>query len=126
MSDLIARTRHGLCLLASSTRTVTGARRFATTSFLEDSMSTRNIPSDQLLARFRAAAERTAEQQRAIQVEVDRKDERAAKEKKGEKESKRAVQAGTRTQPETPLPKQHLAKPGLEVELEPRPRYLAP
>ena len=90
------------------------------------STPTRSTSSEQLLARYRAAAERTAEQQRAIQVEVDRKDERAAKQKKDQKSDKRAVQAGVRTQPENPLPKQHLAKPGLEVQLEPRPRFLAP
>ena len=36
------------------------------------------------------------------------------------------MQAGQRKYPEPPLPKQHLAKPGLESDLEPRPRYLAP
>jgi NAD(P)-dependent dehydrogenase (short-subunit alcohol dehydrogenase family) len=36
------------------------------------------------------------------------------------------VQAGQRRYPEPPLPKQHLEKPGVESELEPRPRYSAP
>jgi NAD(P)-dependent dehydrogenase (short-subunit alcohol dehydrogenase family) len=37
-----------------------------------------------------------------------------------------AVQAGQRKYPEPPQPKQHLAKPGLESDLKPRPRYEAP
>jgi len=36
------------------------------------------------------------------------------------------VQAGSRKQPEPPLPAQHLAKPGLESALEPRPQFMAP
>ncbi len=43
---------------------------------------------------------------------------------RGKKEG--AVQAGQRKYPEPPLPKQHLAKPGLESDLEPRPKFLAP
>jgi NAD(P)-dependent dehydrogenase (short-subunit alcohol dehydrogenase family) len=37
-----------------------------------------------------------------------------------------AVQAGQRKYPEPPQPKQHLAKPGLESHLKPRPKYEAP
>jgi NAD(P)-dependent dehydrogenase (short-subunit alcohol dehydrogenase family) len=37
-----------------------------------------------------------------------------------------AVQAGQRKYPEPPQPKQHLAKPGLESNLKPRPKYEAP
>lgn len=36
------------------------------------------------------------------------------------------MQAGARRYPEPPLPKQHLAKPGLEAQLEPPPMYDAP
>jgi NAD(P)-dependent dehydrogenase (short-subunit alcohol dehydrogenase family) len=43
-----------------------------------------------------------------------------------EKKKETAVQAGQRRYPEPPLPKQHLAKPGLESELDPRPKFLAP
>jgi len=43
---------------------------------------------------------------------------------KGKKEG--AVQAGAKRYPEPPAPKQHLEKPGLESELEPRPEYRAP
>ena len=44
--------------------------------------------------------------------------------KPGKKEG--AVQSGQRRYPEPPLPEQHLRKPGLESELEPRPQYQAP
>ncbi len=37
-----------------------------------------------------------------------------------------AVQAGTRRQPENPLPRQHQSKPGRESALDPQPRFLAP
>lgn len=68
------------------------------------------------------AADAAARRQRALQQQVDRRD--AAKPKK--KAEKKAVQAGTRRQPENPLPKQHLRKPGNEHALEVEPRYLAP
>jgi NAD(P)-dependent dehydrogenase (short-subunit alcohol dehydrogenase family) len=44
--------------------------------------------------------------------------------KSGKKEG--AVQGGQRRYPEPPLPEQHLRKPGLESQLEPRPQYQAP
>lgn len=76
----------------------------------------------------------TVERQREIQRQVDEKDQ-AAKAKKtakgagkpgGNGRKKPAVQAGTREQPENPMPAQHIAKPGNEHELELAPRYLAP
>ncbi|MBA3319085.1 MAG: SDR family oxidoreductase [Gemmatimonadales bacterium] len=36
------------------------------------------------------------------------------------------MQGGPRKYPEPPLPKQHLAKPGLESDLKPRPQFMAP
>ncbi|MGQ9368695.1 SDR family oxidoreductase [Azospirillum sp. ST 5-10] len=66
-------------------------------------------------------AERTAEEHRAIQRQVEEADARA----KGSG-SQGAMQAGPRPEPELPLPAQHLKKPGLESDLEPRPRYRAP
>ncbi|MBA3258127.1 MAG: SDR family oxidoreductase [Gemmatimonadales bacterium] len=64
-------------------------------------------------------------------AESDRKLQRQAEGRREQTEQTKpkkegAVQAGARRQPELPLPKQHLQKPGLESELEPRPRYLAP
>ena len=65
----------------------------------------------------------TAEKQRDLQREQDRK-EPASSEGGGEKPA-RAVQTGPRAQPEH-LPDQHLRKPGLEAEMELKPRFLAP
>jgi NAD(P)-dependent dehydrogenase (short-subunit alcohol dehydrogenase family) len=61
-------------------------------------------------------------QQRKIQREQDARD--AAKpEARGKSEA--PVQAGARPQP-TSLPAQHIAKPGLEAEMDLKPRFLAP
>jgi NAD(P)-dependent dehydrogenase (short-subunit alcohol dehydrogenase family) len=63
------------------------------------------------MQRFREAAERTAEEQRRIQAQMDQRE--AEREKPGEEEEKsQAVQAGPRQHPENPLPEQHLEKPG--------------
>ncbi len=64
-----------------------------------------------------------AESDRALQRDAEARRPRAeqAKPKK-----KGAVQAGERRYPEPPMPEQQLEKPGLESDLEPRPRYLAP
>ena len=67
---------------------------------------------------------RTGAQYRAIQATIDAKDK--AKPAKRKEEEKKAVHAGDRKQPENPLPKQHLEKPGLEADLQLKPRYLAP
>ncbi|HEX2249466.1 MAG TPA: SDR family oxidoreductase [Gemmatimonadales bacterium] len=69
----------------------------------------------------KAAGQATAEAHRKLQREAE-----ARRKDKPESKKEGAVQAGPRRYPETPLPKQHLRKPGLESELEPRPHYLAP
>lgn len=74
---------------------------------------------------YRRAAEETAEAQRRLQAEIDRRD-RERKQAGEAKAEAGAVQAGPRKYPENPLPPQHLEKPGLESELEPRPRFEAP
>jgi NAD(P)-dependent dehydrogenase (short-subunit alcohol dehydrogenase family) len=76
----------------------------------------------------RTTTDRTTRAHREIQREVDQTDDQKKKSQQGDQQSrkKQAVQAGTREQPATPLPEQHLAKPGLEADLEPRPNYLAP
>ena len=81
-------------------------------------MATRRKPS--------AGGTKVAERQRALQREADSK--QARKKKPGGKAAKKKspVQAGTRRQPENPMPAQHLAKPGNEHELEQQPRFLAP
>ncbi|OEZ90593.1 general stress protein 39 [Janthinobacterium sp. HH106] len=59
--------------------------------------------------------------QRAIQQEQDGRD--AAK---PDQESKAPVQTGSRSQPAPPLPAQHLDKPGIEGQMQLKPRFLAP
>jgi NAD(P)-dependent dehydrogenase (short-subunit alcohol dehydrogenase family) len=71
--------------------------------------------------------ETTVATQRNVQRNVDSKD--ASKEPEGSsgsEERKTPVQAGEGRQPEPPFPAQHLAKPGRESELQPKPHYLAP
>jgi NAD(P)-dependent dehydrogenase (short-subunit alcohol dehydrogenase family) len=71
--------------------------------------------------RFVKAAERTATAERAIQKNIDRK-EASQKPKK----TNGAMQAGARRYPEPPLPKQHIAKPGKEADLDLAPMFDAP
>jgi len=68
-----------------------------------------------------ATAKRTAKTQRSIQRQVARADRRAPKRK-----ADGAMQAGARTYPELPFPKQHQPKPGHESRLNPQPLYDAP
>ncbi|HEU4560480.1 MAG TPA: SDR family oxidoreductase, partial [Longimicrobium sp.] len=75
---------------------------------------------------FRDAAEETAREQRRIQEEIDRRDRERKEKQGGEDEQDGGVQAGEREQPENPMPDQHLEKPGVEAEMELRPRYAAP
>lgn len=75
------------------------------------------------MATSKNAGRSPAERQRRIQRETDMRDQSKPKKEKGESPP---VQAGTRRQPEGPLPEQHLVKPGLESELTPRPNFLAP
>jgi NAD(P)-dependent dehydrogenase (short-subunit alcohol dehydrogenase family) len=67
-------------------------------------------------------ADSTAAKQRRIQAEQDAKDRAARK----PPPKKTAVQTGHRDHPGTPLPKQHLAKPGLEAEMDLKPQFMAP
>jgi NAD(P)-dependent dehydrogenase (short-subunit alcohol dehydrogenase family) len=69
-----------------------------------------------------SGADRTASRQRKLQDRIEGKDARKGA-ASAEKE-KKPVQAGVRRQP-TRLPAQHLAKPGLESELDLRPRFEA-
>lgn len=65
-----------------------------------------------------------AARQREFQQEQDTRD--AAARKKAPPKSKTAVQAGARRQPATPLPAQHLRKPGTEAAMQLQPRFEAP
>ena len=68
------------------------------------------------------AAKTAAGRQRAIQRGVDALDRR----KKPSEAKDKPVQAGTRKQPQNPMPAQHLRKPGNEHDLTLSPRFLAP
>jgi NAD(P)-dependent dehydrogenase (short-subunit alcohol dehydrogenase family) len=70
-----------------------------------------------------AAGEAKARSDRKLQQQAEQARPRSQK-KPQKKEG--AVQTGQRKHPEPPLPEQHLRKPGLERELEPRPQYEAP
>jgi len=72
--------------------------------------------------RFESEAERTAQEERAIQHKIDRSDQTQAE----HKETGGAMQAGARIYPVPPLPEQHLQKPGIEGDLELKPMYDAP
>jgi NAD(P)-dependent dehydrogenase (short-subunit alcohol dehydrogenase family) len=77
--------------------------------------------------RYREAGERAAQEQRRIQERIDGRERH---QQDGGKEQQRnvsgnGVQTYPREQPGTPLPAQHLEKPGLESELDPSPRYRA-
>ncbi len=65
----------------------------------------------------------TAEKQRALQREQDRKEPQQGG-GQGEKEAK-GIQTGTRPYPDS-LPSQTLAKPGIEADMELKPHFMAP
>jgi NAD(P)-dependent dehydrogenase (short-subunit alcohol dehydrogenase family) len=69
------------------------------------------------------ATDPMAEKQREIQREQDRKDD--SKAKGGGQQPSKAVQTGPRAQPEE-LPAQHMPKPGIEADMQLRPRFEAP
>ncbi len=70
-----------------------------------------------------AAGKAKAQSDRKLQDDAEQK-RKKAENSNGKKSG--ATQAGTRKQPEPPHPKQQLEKPGLESDLEPKPKYLAP
>ena len=79
--------------------------------------------------RAEAGGEREAKRQRALQKEQEQR--RASRAEQQSREARSSgkdspSQLGARDYPEPPLPKQHLRKPGLESELDPRPDYIAP
>jgi NAD(P)-dependent dehydrogenase (short-subunit alcohol dehydrogenase family) len=71
---------------------------------------------------FARAAEKVAEQQRAIQRKIDAAD----KSRNGKNKAKKLPQTGARDYPAPPFPEQHLQKPGLETDLDLKPMYDAP
>jgi len=76
-------------------------------------------------------AQKTTTQYRTIQREIDQRDQQQQKGEGGKQGGKgeqkqQAAQAGPHAEPTPPMPKQHLEKPGLESEITPRPKYMAP
>jgi NAD(P)-dependent dehydrogenase (short-subunit alcohol dehydrogenase family) len=71
------------------------------------------------------SADSTAEKQREIQREQDSKDEAQTKQGSEQKADK-AVQAGARQQPQPPLQERHHEKPGIEAQMQVKPRFDAP
>jgi NAD(P)-dependent dehydrogenase (short-subunit alcohol dehydrogenase family) len=69
--------------------------------------------------RFAKAANAVASAGRAIQKRIDRKE----RNRPAKKPSTAAMQAGARRYPAPPLPKQHLAKPGKEADLQLQPMF---
>jgi NAD(P)-dependent dehydrogenase (short-subunit alcohol dehydrogenase family) len=65
-----------------------------------------------------------AARQRAIQQEQDQRDE--SSQQQGQSAKGEPPPTGTREQPRNPLPSQHLEKPGLEAEMDLKPRFMAP
>jgi len=72
---------------------------------------------------FEPGAERAARKARKIQEDVDRKERRSSDD---DEDGDDAPQTGARPYPLSPMPEQHLKKPGIEAKLEPGPMYDAP
>ncbi len=66
-----------------------------------------------------------AEKNRQIQARAEELRKRREKQQ-SKSDDQKAVQVGARKYAEPPMPAQHLAKPGLEAELQERPEYVAP
>ena len=67
------------------------------------------------------SVERVANQQREMPRGQDRRDSQPEQ----KQQSKAAVQTGEPTQPAPPMPRQHLLKPGLEADMELKPKFMA-
>lgn len=76
--------------------------------------------------RRRHDGDSVGEKQRELQREQDRKDESAAKGQQQGGSKDQAVQAGKRDEPAPPMPAQHMPKPGIEAQMELKPKFLAP
>jgi NAD(P)-dependent dehydrogenase (short-subunit alcohol dehydrogenase family) len=81
------------------------------------------MPDDPSSSDHPGSSGATAQKQRRIQAEQDRRD--AAPAQEGKPEAKGAPQTSPSRQPQE-LPAQHIDKPGLEADLELKPRYEAP
>lgn len=70
-------------------------------------------------------ADGIADKQRSIQQAQDQKDSQK-QQAGGQSQRFQAVQASPETQPQPPLPGQHLEKPGLDADMQLKPRFMAP
>ncbi|MDQ3058443.1 MAG: SDR family oxidoreductase [Pseudomonadota bacterium] len=71
--------------------------------------------------------EDVAHKQRTIQQAQDQKDgQKRQASAGGQSQQSKAVQAGPDEQPAPPLPGQHLEKPGMEADMQLKPRFMAP
>jgi NAD(P)-dependent dehydrogenase (short-subunit alcohol dehydrogenase family) len=71
----------------------------------------------------------TIKRQRAIQAATDHDEQHKTKSKSTSAKTPSThgpTTSGERTHPENPLPAQHLRKPGIEQDLDPRPQFMAP
>ncbi|MER2535974.1 MAG: SDR family oxidoreductase [Rhizobiaceae bacterium] len=68
-----------------------------------------------------APGKAAAAKQRKVQSQVDSTDRQ-----KGKAAKPKPMQAGARTYPEPPFPRQHHPKPGMEADIDPAPMYDAP
>ncbi|HEY8050687.1 MAG TPA: SDR family oxidoreductase, partial [Ramlibacter sp.] len=73
-----------------------------------------------------AKGEATAGKQREIQREQDSKDQQAKATQGGGDKQDKVPQTGARQQPQPPMEEPHHAKPGIEQEMQTRPRFDAP
>jgi len=80
--------------------------------------SARNTPR-------RKDGDSVGEKQRELQREQDQKDESAAQAKQRGGRKEQSVQAGLREEPAPPMPAHHMTKPGVEAEMDLKPRFLA-
>jgi NAD(P)-dependent dehydrogenase (short-subunit alcohol dehydrogenase family) len=72
------------------------------------------------------APDPTAERQRELQREQDRKEAPQGRQGGGKGGGEPAAQTAPRDEPAPPMPRQHMAKPGIEAKMELKPRYQAP
>lgn len=70
-------------------------------------------------------AQAVVDKQRSIQQQQDGKEAAKSNKTSGVKSKKHAVQAGLTEQPAPPLPAQHLEKPGVEANMQLRPKFMA-
>jgi NAD(P)-dependent dehydrogenase (short-subunit alcohol dehydrogenase family) len=91
-------------------------------------MATKKRTPRKTAAKHVSAHEKKGEQLAARERAQQKAQEQRRRQRKQKQDSsdEQPSQLGQREYPEPPLPKQHLAKPGRESDLEPRPQYEAP